>query len=92
MIWVVILNKEREGQAKSSFLKEDEADSDEDMADLVFRKSILPGCTGDFDKDFFPSPKVAKGGKAKLKKVFGESIQGRLGPINVSTTKVMGIP
>ena len=47
-----ILNKEREGQAKSSFLKEDEADSDEDMADLVFRKAILPGHTGDFDKDF----------------------------------------
>ena len=46
-----ILNKER-GQAKSSFSKEDEADSDEDMADLVFRKAILPGRTGDFDKDF----------------------------------------
>ena len=63
-----ILNKEREGQAKSSFLKEDEADSDEDMADLVFRKAILPGRTGDFDKDFPPSPKVAKGGKGQLKK------------------------
>ena len=63
-----ILNKEREGQAKSSFSKEDEADSDEDMADLVFRKAILPGHTGDFDKDFPPSPKVAKGGKGKLKK------------------------
>ena len=38
------------------------------MADLVFRKAILPGCTGDFDKDFPPSPKVAKGRKGKLKK------------------------
>ena len=63
-----ILNKEREGEAKSSFSKEDEADSNEDMADLVFRKAILPGRTGDFDKDFPPSPKVAKGGKGKLKK------------------------
>ena len=62
------LNKGREGQANSSFSKEDEADSDEDMADLVFRKAILPGHTGDFDKDFPPSPKVAKGGKGKLKK------------------------
>ena len=45
-----ILNKEKEGQAKSFFSKEDEADSDDDMADVVFRKAILPGHTGDFDK------------------------------------------
>ena len=63
-----IVNKEAEGQETNFFSKEDEADSDEDMADLVFRKAILPGRTGDFDKDFLPSPKVAKGGKGKLKK------------------------
>ena len=45
-----ILNKEREGQAKSSFSKEDEADSNEDMADLVFRKAILPGRKGTLTK------------------------------------------
>ena len=58
-----ILNKESEGQQNILFSKEDEADSDEDMADLVFRKAILPGHTGDFDTDFPPSPKVSKGGK-----------------------------
>ena len=63
-----ILNKEGEGQETTIFSKEDEADSDEDMVDLVFRKAILPGRTGDFDKDFLPSPKVAKGGKGHLKK------------------------
>ena len=62
-----IVNKEAEGQDTNFFSKEDEADSDEDMADLVFRKAILLGHTGDFDKDFLPSPKVAKGGKGKLK-------------------------
>ena len=51
-----ILNKESEGQENILFSKEDEADSDEDMADLVFRKAILPGRTGDFDTDFPPSP------------------------------------
>ena len=63
-----ILNKESEGQDKTLFSKEDEAASDEDIPDLVFRKAILPG---DFDTDFPPSPKVSKGGKgpkAKLKK------------------------
>ena len=63
-----IVNKEGEGQETTLFSKEDEADSDEDMADLVFRKAILPGHTGDFDKDFLPSPKVAKGGKGQLTK------------------------
>ena len=63
-----LLNKEGEGQETTLFSKEDEADSDEDMADLVFRKAILPGRTGDFDKDFPSSPKVAKGGKGQLKK------------------------
>ena len=63
-----IVNKEGEGQETTLFSKEDEADSDEDMADLVFRKAILPGRTGDFDKDFLPSPKVAKGGKGQFKK------------------------
>ena len=47
-----ILNKDAEGQEEQFFSKEDEAASDEDMADLVFRKAILPGCIGDFDKDF----------------------------------------
>ena len=82
-----ILNKEREGEAKSSFSKEDEADSDEDMADLVFRKAILPGRTGDFDKDFPPSPKVAKGGKGKLKKS-----SEKVWPNQCLYQKVMGIP
>ena len=63
-----ILNKDAEGQQENFFSKEDEADSDKDMADLVFRKAILGGRTGDFDKDLPPSPKVAKGGKGKLKK------------------------
>ena len=66
-----ILNKESEGQENILFSKEDEADSDEDIPDLVFRKAILPGHTGDFDTDFPPSPKVfkgGKGGKGKLKK------------------------
>ena len=55
-----ILNKESEGQENTLFSKEDEADSDEDISDLVFRKAILPGHTGDFDTDFPPSPKVSK--------------------------------
>ena len=66
-----ILNKESEGQENTLFSKEDQAGSDEDIPDLVFRKAILPGRTGDFDTDFPPSPKVSKGGKgakAKLKK------------------------
>ena len=58
-----ILNKESEGQENTLFSKEDQADSDEDIPDLVFRKAILPGHTGDFDTDFPPSPKVFKGGK-----------------------------
>ena len=62
-----ILNKDAEGQ-EQFFLKEDEVASDEDMADLVFRKAIFPGPTGDFDKDFPSSPKVAKGGKGQFKK------------------------
>ena len=44
------------------------ASSDEDVEDLVFRKAILPTRTGDFDKDFPPSPTVSKGGKNKSKK------------------------
>ena len=63
-----ILNKDAGGQQEDFFSKEDEAGSDEDTADLVFRKAILPGHTGDFDKDFPPLPKVAKGGKGKFKK------------------------
>ena len=63
-----ILKKESEGQENTLFSKEDKADSDEDIPDLVFRKAILPGHTGDFDTDFAPSPKVSKGGKGKLKK------------------------
>ena len=47
-----ILNKDAERQEDQFFSKEDEAASDEDMADLVFRKAILPGHTGDFDEDF----------------------------------------
>ena len=44
------------------------ASSDEDVEDLVFKKAILPTRTGDFDKDFPPSPTVSKGGKNKSKK------------------------
>ena len=73
------MNKVTEGQEVNSFSKEDEADSDEDMADLVFRKAILPGRTGDFDKDFPPSPKIPKGGKGKLKKSSGKNPQEDLG-------------
>ena len=85
------LNKGREGQAKSSFSKEDEADSDEDMADLVFRKAILPGRTGDFDKDFPPSPKVAKGGKGKLKNL-RRKYPRKTWPNQCLSHKVMAIP
>ena len=63
-----ILNKEAKGHGNISFSKDDEADSDEDVADLVFRKAILPGRTGDFDTDFLPSPKVPKGVKGGFKK------------------------
>ena len=55
-----ILNKDAEGHEEQFFSKEDEAASDEDMADLVFRKAILPGCSGDFDKDFPPHLKLLK--------------------------------
>ena len=86
-----ILNKEGEGQETTLFSKEDEADSDEDMVDLVFRKAILPGRTGDFDKDFPPSPKVAKGGKGQLKSLQRKSPR-KTWPNQCLYQKVMGIP
>ena len=42
--------------------------SSEDIEDVVFQKTVLPTCTGNFDIDFPPSLKVPKGGKVKSKK------------------------
>ena len=57
-------------EVPTGFNKEDIAQSDEDIEDLVFQRSILPERTGVFDVDFPESPKISKnkGGKGKVKK------------------------
>ena len=51
--------------------QDDCVSSSEDIEDVVFQKTVLPRCTGNFDIDFPPSPKVPKGGKVKSKKTGG---------------------
>ena len=55
-----ILNKESECQENTLFSKEDEADSDEDISDLVFRKAILPVVQGTLIQIFPPHLKFLK--------------------------------
>ena len=57
-------------EVPTGFRNEDVAQSDEDIEDLIFQRSILPERTGVFDVDFPESPKISKnkGGKGKVKK------------------------
>ena len=48
--------------------QDDCVSSSEDIEDVVLQKTVLPTCTGNFDINFPPSPKVPKGGKVKSKK------------------------
>ena len=62
--------KNKVDEAPLGFSREDIAQSDEDIEDLVFQRNILPERTGVFDLDFPESPKQSKnkGGKGKVKK------------------------
>ena len=75
-------------EVPQGFSTADIAQSDDDIEDLVFQRSILPERTGVFDLDFPESPKQSKnkGGKGKVKKSLPLKIDSNATSSKVAST------